>query len=240
MSGITGNRLITEGLIFYLSSRQPRSYPSQGEHIYDIVNNFDGSLYNNVGFDGNYLTFDGIDQYIQIQDFGNIKNHTSSIWFYTTSLTSVKNIFDFNTNETGGNAGIRIEQFTPPGFFYNYGNGTGSALFAVSMNTTDNCGVGGDFPGVVEENRWSNLVISYEEISEIGFFTVYFNGVQVTDNQTMSSPFVGHINDFVIGSGYNNSRFFQGKISSFAIWNKKLSNTEILENFAFERKKYSI
>ena len=239
MSGITGNRLITEGLIFYLNSRQPRTYISGGT-AYDLVNDFDGLLNNGTGFDGKYFTFDGIDDYIEVKDISIITNHTLSVWFYTTSLTNYKNIFDFNTSDSDGDAGVRVEQYTSPGYYHSWGNGTGNARISVTMNPTDNCAIGGDFPGSPQENKWSNLVVSYEEISSTGYFTVYFDGTQVTDNQTMSNLFIGHINEFVIGSGYFNSRFFQGNISSFALWNRKLTNTEILENFAFERKKYSI
>jgi hypothetical protein len=240
MAGHHGNRIVTDGLIFYMNSRVPKGYPGSGTHSYDIAGDYNMILNNGVGWDGKSFTFDGVDDHISVDIISSVTDHTTSIWFKSTSIVDYKNVFDFNTTYGSGNAGIRIEQYTSPGFSYYWPNisSNGNARMSVTMNDSgsDYCGIGGDCPGNLQSGVWSNLVISYNDTTP--HFSVYFDGVKIVSNQTMTANFYGSMSDFVIGSGYYNSRSFQGDIQSLAIWNRELTDDEVARNYESEKTKF--
>ncbi len=223
-----GTGVSTNGLVFCVDSFNVKSYTSSV-----VTQNLTGTgsytLSNGVSFDGRDFTFDGIDDNIIVGNLGNnFTSVTLNIWFNSSSITDYKNHhIDFN----GFNTCIRIEQYTAPGYFGAWSNGSGNTRMSISINGSgDSLGIGGDLPGVLLENTWYNLIFTYNTTGQK--VDVFLNGVKIVNQYTCVSPFVGYINDMRIGDGYDySSRRFQGKISYVGLYNRAISDTEALSNY---------
>lgn len=77
---------------------------------------------------------------------------------------------------------------------------------------------------IIENNTWYNLVISGDD----GFVRGYINGV----NQTLNTNTTALIGANFNGFGYNsNAGYLNGSIDNPVMWNRTLSNEEILYNY---------
>lgn len=165
---------------------------------------------------------------LNLKSYGNdFSSVTLDIWFNSSSITDYKNLIDFN----GFNTCIRIEQYTAPGYFGAWGNGSGNTRMSILINGSgDSLGIGGDLPGTLLENTWYNLIVTYNSVGQK--VNVFLNGVKLVNQYTCLTPFVGYINDLRIGDGYDySSRRFQGKISYVGLYNRAISDTEALSNY---------
>lgn len=123
MIGIGNGGVSTNGLVFCVDSFNINSYNgSPPTDVYDLITGSTNTLDNGVSFNGRSFVFDGIDDEISVGNLGSFPSFTLNMWFNSSSITDYKNIIDFN----GGNTMLRIEQYTAPGYFSFYNNGSGS------------------------------------------------------------------------------------------------------------------
>lgn len=129
-------------------------------NLKDSVSNTLNTLQNNVYFNSRDFVFDGVDDYINVGSLGNFTSYTLDMWFKSTAVVDYKNLIDFN----GNNDGVRIEQYTTPGYTLNWTNlgYTGTARMSITLDASGGFGIGGDCIGDIVENEWYNLVISYK------------------------------------------------------------------------------
>ena len=105
MSGVVGPRygIVTDGLVLHLDAGNTLSYPGTGTDWFDLTsNNNDGTLINGPTFDsanGGSISFDGVDDYIDMGtiNFGQI--YTLNIWVKLDDLNSRVWIGGVNTSE---------------------------------------------------------------------------------------------------------------------------------------------
>ena len=79
----TDKSIVSNGLVLYMDAANPQSYISSSITVYDLAkvgrrstdkSFFNGILYNGVGWSSDYggiFTFDGIDDFIQINQISN-------------------------------------------------------------------------------------------------------------------------------------------------------------------------
>jgi hypothetical protein len=201
------------------------------------VNNISGdyvySLVNGVSFNKRDFVFDGVDDYINVGSLPSVSgDFTLNIWYNSSSIVDYRNLLDFN----GDNTMLRIEQYSVPGYQSNWSNanqpGGGLARMSVNFNLSGDgsFAFGGDYPPyVLSENTWYNLVAVFDSLTK--YAKVYLNGVKYID-QNVPNDWVGYINDFRIGDGYDySSRRFQGKMPYVSIYNRPLSDGEVISNY---------
>lgn len=102
-------------------------------------------------------------------------------------------------------------------------------VVAVNPNGDGGFAFGGDYPPVLTDNTWYNLIVMYESASN--WCKIYLNGVKYID-QNIPSGWYGSITNMRIGDGYDyNSRRFQGQIPYVALYNRSISDSEAISNY---------
>ena len=207
--------IVTSGLVLNLDATNPASYPGTGTTW------FDRSGYNNNGTLTNgptYLqergrgsfVFDGTNDFVTGSCNLSGQNLTVNIWCYPTTTgvfkTPITNqIFDSVMT------GYAIQQRN---------NGT----FWVTVGIW---GVAGDsVTGIpYSTNQWINLSMTYNGTT----ITAYKNGSVFG---TVASTRTFSVGSLVIGAGERgNSEYFTGNISYVQIYNRALSQQEVLQNY---------
>ena len=220
------------GLVLNLDAGNANSYPGTGTTWFDLASGNNGTLTNGPTYDttsGGVITFDGINDYI---DFGlsNINlptNITLSAWINQSS--PLKMIGNIITKEGSGQTDLDYGLTTSPnGNLYFWFNNGSYRIHETSTNVINST------------NTWYNVVSVFDDTNNR--VKMYVNGVEVY-NQPETTSLLAHTNS-KLWIGWRNSlvsgQLFYGSISSTQIYNRALSETEILNNFNSTRGRFGI
>ena len=213
-------KIVTDGLILYLDASNPKSLLSGDTIWYDISKlSKSPTTVNSPTFTnekGGGLIFDGINDYVTLgtdQDyyFNLTKPYTISIWFKSNSLSTMGLVTRYN-------AGVRGNYFLK--FLLN-----GAIMFNREISPFNLFSNGILSTGVV-----NNVVISYDGTYQ----KIHLNGI--FDRQQLSGNIVQNQSNInlLIGTSQlfgNPTEFFNGTIYNVKIYNKGLSDNEILQNY---------
>ena len=222
-----GPRIVQNGLVFDIDAAVPRSYSGTGLTANGLVGGIGATLINGVGFtssnNGSFI-FDGSDDYIAVSGsnfpLGN-SPRTINIWYYTNTSTwqaNINNLFWYGTAAvTRQSFGIDFDTY-PMMEFYSWGDD-------INWNTS------------APQVGWKNLQIAYDgnltlRIYELGIlvatktFSAQLNTVLSTDVQIGAITYV---------PGY-----FDSNISQVQIYNRALSEAEILQSYNATKRRYGL
>jgi hypothetical protein len=172
----------------------------------------------------NYLSLDGIDNYVQTQPFTpNITNKTLSAWVRLNSTTQ----------QGGGVINLQSENgVTFDAIVYNETNqgwGFGSNGFSRT-----------GWSGVKETstNSWVNIVATYENSN----YKMYRNGVLILTLTSFNVINYNFSSRSLVGYRHTggSSGYLNGAISQASLYNRALTINEIKQNFEATRGRYSI
>lgn len=204
--------LVTSGLVLHLDAGDPASYPGTGTTWYDLSGQGNDSiLTNGPTYDtdaGGNIDFDGIDDYASAGD--------ASLPIGTTAGTLSAWA---RTETTAGN--------TAWIFAYGY-PGTGLARFIGRLGSTFYFGgYNDDLTALgVPLNTWFNITGVYDGFAA----SLYINGILVTGPTAKSWNTVS--SDTVVGRQVGGGgEYWQGGISQVLIYDRALSDGEIVQNF---------
>jgi hypothetical protein len=191
-----------------------------------------GGLTYGAGKIGTAFVGNGTTSYIEVGDKLDLglSSWSYSIWFYPTNLSFNRTLFSKTAWAAGGGRfALNIE----------------SALIAFYITLSDGNYISiRDNSTVLPSNQWSNLTVVVDRNDKV---KLYYNGVlstNVVSLGTINNNLIPYINDnlnntrpFRIGcasgtDGYNPetpTNFAQGRIDSFNVWNKALTQSEITE-----------
>jgi hypothetical protein len=238
MSTLSGGpNVILDGLVLWLDAANTKSYIS-GSNIWNDLsrNNYSGSLINGPTFDSNNggtIVFDGVDDYVQIDNpiILQNQNFSISVWFNITSATNIiTSMIDYDHAAFQGWV-IQSEDATTNRYYYlAYYNGS-------SFEPQSNFGVG---KGVqLTNNVWQNLVYTKNGTAVIG----YLNGTQVY-SATASTSTVSYqpSKNLRIGGAVSvfANRSFNGRVATTQIYNRALSQQEILQNYNATKTRFGL
>jgi hypothetical protein len=221
MSTLSGGpNIVTNGLVFSLDAANPKSYVSGSTTWNDISrggNN--GTLINGPTFNsanGGSVVFDGVDDYVLINDgIYSINGGTLNIWFKRSGTT----------NAIIGSYGGSGNQRTPT-FYRNVSNIAWEFGSLVVRDT------GISFT----DNTWFNMSMTFNSSFNVN---VYINSV-LTNTETSLNP-TGFWNQFIIGRyGNFGSSYAKGNFSIVQVYNRALSAAEVLQNFNSTRSRFGI
>ena len=215
--GIDYNTIIvTDGLVIYLDAANTRSYSGSGTSSNSLVGGIGATLVNGVGFtssNNGAFIFDGSNDYI---NFGNSSavqqsSGTLSAWAKASS-------------PGGGYRGIIAKQGAY-GLFY-----TDSVLVAYdwAADAPRSTGVN------IADNTWKNVVLTYQSGVSNGT-RIYINGVSVL---TTTITVLNQTGNLFGGAEANAGQYASCQISSFNIYNRALSATEVLQNYNATKGRY--
>lgn len=216
--------IITDGLVVWLDAANKKSYDGTGSVWYDLSDQHnDFSIYGSPTFHDTYFKLDGsITQYVQLSPFPHpTANYTIELWeridvfnntpFYSYAVTS------------DSNEGLL---YAPGGQIRVYG----PAGYDVSSYT-------------LEADKWVQIVRSRTAAN--GSEKIYING-QLIFHTTLASGSatisngsfnVGQEQD-TPGGNFHPGQTLNGDISMIRVYNRNLSDNEVLKNFAAFRGRY--
>jgi hypothetical protein len=215
--------IITDGLVYMVDSSVVSSYPKNGTTLYPNSNQGgvgNGTLSNGVGWSstsGGVFTFDGSDDLISIGDSNNFSNITWSngltiaVWYKIDSLTDFNSQFRCMIGATG------TRSFN----FYLYGPTNNPTQLYYHFSANYNSGL-------------SNLVTVSTTRYHLGIFTVspqgstyYHDGVASGTNGAGTPTYYTAGGTQYLGRCDNQ---WKGNIFRWAIYNKSLTQSEVLQN----------
>jgi hypothetical protein len=205
--------IVTDGLVLNFDAGFTPSYPRTGTTWYSVGSSGNtGTLRNGITFSANTFSFDGADDHVKIP-FTTFPIQGPGTIVFTGSYSSLSPYRNAITlgNGTGGSNGSAIQVGVIYGVGYVWRAGGGTLL----TYTTPQTGV---------TYQWA-ITFSGSNIS------VYINGV--LDAQTNEALFQsGSSNNFWIGTFRDSgAEAFAGSIYNCYLYNKVLSNNEILQNY---------
>ena len=219
--------IVLDGLVFYIDAASSRCYSGSGNTINGLVGGIGATLVNGVGFgatNNGYFIFDGTDDYIAASGTNfplSNSPRTLNIWYYTKTSTwqaDVNNLFWYGTaGSTRQSFGVDFGTY-PTMEFYSWGDD-------LNWNTTR------------PQEGWKNLQITYDgDLSS----KVYESGILVA-----TKTFGAQLNTVLstnvqIGAITYVPGYFDSNISQVSMYNRALSEQEILQNFSATRFRYGI
>jgi hypothetical protein len=217
--------IITDGLVLNLDCGNRLSYPTSGTTWTDLSGrNNNGTLTNGPTFNPNNLgsiVFDGTDDYVNIVDNNSINlidGITLSCWVYFNNINR-REIFIGKGDGVGASSTqYWIEKTTDNKFLL--------LIDVVTPTPTDSRLVLNDF--IIQNNQWYYVCLTYNK----QIYRGYVNGVQ--NSQTISMNFDMHTTSRNLGVGRLGdlpALSLLGRISVAQIYNRALSQAEILQNY---------
>jgi len=164
---------------------------------------------------GNALSFNGVDQYVSITNFGAIaptKEVTVEFWTYTPTNT-IQSVFGLSP-DIGDTNRIRAHiHWVNTNTYWDFGNLTTSGRLSYPSPA-----------GTLSNWQHYALVAS----SNGNFMAIYRNGVLET-NKTGMTPFVRGNYELRLGGSDND--FLNGQLDEFRVWNTARTANEIAANY---------
>lgn len=225
-----GPKILESSLFVCLDAASTKSYPGSGTVWTDLSRRGNNaSLVNGPTFvneNSGAIVFDGSDDYALISSFLNTFNgpFSLSFTFYQTSNTLSAALFsNYNAasndglfmqiNSGGEGSGLRITYRQLGTNIFNF-----TQTAPVSLNT------------------FYNIVCTYNGANAY----TYYNGVRQSVSASASSYFSPVNTSLFIGSLTTTERLFTGKIYEVKIYNKGLSDTEVLQNYNATKGRYRL
>jgi len=230
------SKIVTSGLIFYIDAPNKKSYSGSGSTWTDLISGVNLDLINNPTYSTNnfgIFILDGVDDYIingvygnpnpgnDIFNFEGTEPFSVSCWVKINSVPDIqRNII--NTSRTGTSPGWRVVVRNRRIYFYVLGADSWAATYSDVV--------------FVNYGEWINVATTYDG-SELGTgMNTYYNGVNVNNTivQNVVSGSTVEVNQpLIIGafaSGVGTGPL-DGEISNIKIYNKELSQSEVLQNY---------
>ena len=240
-------KIVTDGLVLYLDAANRYSYPGSGTTWSDISrggNN--GTLVNGPTFDpanGGSIVFDGSNDYVGINNtVGNLgtENFTISIVFKTTTVASPATFFAKSIGSTPTvNYGWLINQASSGelGFAVASALGSWGTTGSYSIKTVS---------GQINNGEWKIVnIVGDRTQSDV---SIYINGVQKSLQAYVGKAAfstVGNITNTYtlrVGSESDDASPYpiDGSIAVVHIYNKALTDAEVLQNYNATKTRFGL
>jgi hypothetical protein len=223
--------LVTDGLILYLDAANTKSYLS-GTSWYDLTTyNNDGTLINGPTFsstNGGSIVFDGVNDYVQVNN-SDILNPTQTI---TLSVWS-----KFNGIYSGFYAPIIFKKNTAFSYFEQY-----QLAYLISGNIQVALGNGSSNQSantpLSYTNQLINVVGTIDTINSV--IKIYVNGDLKASTSIIYPNMSVSTSPVIIGGNAQGGfpGYMGGDIYNVSIYNRVLSDAEILQNYNATKWRY--
>jgi hypothetical protein len=214
--------IVTDGLIMNLDAGFVGSYPTIGTTWYDLSgNNNNGTLTNGPTFNSansGSIVFDGVNDYALISGvnstFGPSAIFTVNIWIYTLQIGNRTGIWGKNDAYEFGYISSGVIQFWSPSV----------PSFNISINNNDYL------------NQWKMITTTNSS-----------NGSFVYTNSTLIGTNLQHSGNSEFDFGVMSGTFdppgtspLAGRVGSIQVYNRVLSQAEILQNYNAQKGRFGL
>lgn len=228
-----GPRIITDGLVLALDAANPKSYPGSGTTWTDLSGNGNnGTLTNGPTFDsevGGNIVFDGLNDYMST---GNTFDESPINGFFAeaTARWSVSSWFKPNTSNTTNGA------------VFSKANGVGASATMIvwEAGTTLNARIRG---GTILEitttmtTAWHQVVLTWDGTTASAYYDGNFVNTISAGTAAIQNSFLG-VGASQIGTIPNN--FMLGSAADLKVYNRAISNEEVLQNYNATRTRFGV
>jgi len=219
MSVNGGPDIITDGLRMFLDASNPLSYPGTGTLWLDLSQNaFTGSLINTPTFNGpsrvSSFSFNGTDEYavLPAATMPTSFNYTKVVWFQLASYSTSNNIFS-------GGASIGQHAFWM--FTSQYLNAGHNGAWSTVTSTS-----------IIPLNIWTFGAVSFSTTSG---WKLYVNGV-LEDTDPSTTTFTDGFGAAL--GAYIDGNFLTGSISQAYLYNRALTDAEVIQIYTDTRTRF--
>ena len=229
---ILGENIVTSGLVGYYDAGYGGSYRGSGTNWYNVSGTAggDGTLINGPTFDpsnGGSIVFDGIDDYVSTT------TNSSLTSIYSNNQFTIQSWFQYNDINNYHNIMGIISSFTTNfvlGWRINISNNLFFDGFINNQRTTQN--IATITPYI---NTWINITTTYTN----GTLKSFLNG-----NLAITTAVNGQIENFAGNNFYIAAQGgypqFKGKVSNAFIYNRVLSDSEVLQNYNAQKSRFGL
>jgi hypothetical protein len=152
---------------------------------------------------GSAISFNGIGQQVDIGNFGEMPEQgTIEFWQWTNELQNYNNSFCTNGFGSNSNIGIRFEEDGSGLFGVVYGNDLGNYY---GFTVTEDLPV----------NSWHHIATTWNKVNNS--VSIYFDGEAVSIDEYCPT-WATQWTNMMIGTGWADWRWWNGKIDEFRIW----------------------
>jgi len=222
-------KVVTSGLVLYLDAANNRSYVSGSTTWYDLSgNNKNATLINGVSFttaSNGAIVFDGVDDYAAISSYSDI-NFNSSTLIYVARLDPSPNARNTVFSQYYGGTGAQMEWFDYGLLRSNYRQN--------GVATPENEAPNGS--GQISAATNYHVTVTYTA----GTISHYKNGRLLGSNANATQTNINGIGDLNIGRNSSAGLYFKGRIYCVLIYNRVLSENEILQNYNATKARFSL
>lgn len=215
---------VAELAVYHIDAANRNSFTSIQNGWTDLSNNKNALSFTGATFDsanGGVITFDGTpgSSASVVQSFFSTTSRTFDVWLKREqSVSSYNIVWGYYVPYLG---------FRPNGefhFSYDTNNGSNSQKNLYSGVTFSN-------------NTWYNVTctVEYDLVATTATAKMYVNGslinTQAWPAATMTQPLTSSVNNYFIMGNWHNPYPFKGSISNFRIYDRVLTDAEILQNY---------
>lgn len=237
----SNQKIVTDSLVLQLDPAQKRSYSGTGTTYTDIsANGRDGTLFNTPTYNttnGGTFTFDGINEYYDIGAA------LTKLQFQPTQAYSVF-CWVYNIGSAGPIVANMLDNgSTYPGWDLFRNSSTQLAMHLISSWITNAIKIYVTFSP--SANTWYNIGYTYDGscpttvVNSVTSVDFYSNASSLTTGKASenndafdsSSTTITYGSRFFISRRFNSSGYFNQTIGPILIYNKKLTTTEITQNY---------
>lgn len=241
MSGIIANQIVTDSLVLYVDAANNRCYTGSGTSLKELTNTGSGTLIAGTGYSSSNLgawTFDGTDDYIdlgtRLPSIGLTYPMSIDVWTNPTSVagTGGRGIFSGANNPTNTvYAGFGII-LALPDYYIQAQIGDGSSNGSLNRRTLTSS-------TALTPGAWNHIVVT---ASSGPVFEIYLNGTLLSGTTSgTGGPLSWGVNATAqLGSTPGYSDKFTGSIASAKFYSKKLSASEVLQNYEASKKRFGL
>ncbi len=233
--GIAYNTSIAmNGLISFIDAANPRSYPGSGNTSYDISGfgrtfsltsvTFDSANYGSFTFNGS-TSFASVPYPNEIDTGSPITLSMWAKWLTTgTTTATIQTLVDNNYQTSPGSTGFFIQDRPDLGGVLEWGAQPGNGITRCTSSI------------VVGDNNWHQVTATNDGSISI----LYIDGVQSGLARTAAGVGTKQANISLGKWDFTETRFLNGKIADFKIYNRGLSAAEVLQNYHATKKRYGL
>jgi hypothetical protein len=217
-------KVVTNGLVLALDAADRNSYVSGSTTWLDISGNGGVDTLTNCGFDsanGGAITFDPLVSGSSTINHNslNLNQITVNVWYYSNATTS-----QALTRGSGNNS--YILHYRGAGFYLVASNDTASGYLA--------------WDTAPASLRWNMLTGTWDGAT----MKLYTNGVKQASELSFAggpSNILKSFNLTQLGYYFNSFQpYTNGRVANFALYNRALSSTEILQNYNAQKSRFGL
>jgi len=221
--------VVTDGLILHLDADNVSSYSGSGSTWTDLSGNGNHfTLFNSPSFANGIFTFDGSNDYAR---------STNTLDLSSYSAVTIE-IFTKKSSASGCTALIEHGPDTnnTVGGFLLAANCDGGSVNTTLQHTNWNSSGLGGINYTVQSNVWNHEVNVLAD--GVDGRQIYVNGSLVSSSNVGDASLAN--THFFVGARNGSVAFFNGEISIVRVYAKKLSGSEVLQNFNFQESRFGI